>query len=43
MSRTPTGIYSDSTENYDVNEINTSSDTILYNSDIENYAQPDYT
>ena len=38
-----TGIYSDSTENYDYNKINTSSDTVLYNSDTENYAQMDYT
>ena len=36
-----TGIYSDSTENYDFNEVNTSSDTVLYNSDTENYAQSD--
>ena len=38
-----TGIYSDSTETYDFNEINTSSDTILYNSDMEIYSQSDYS
>ena len=37
-----TGTYSDSTENYDYNEINTSSDTVLYNSDTEIHAQMDY-
>ena len=37
-----TGIYSDSTETYNFNEINTSSDTILYNSETETYSQTDY-
>ena len=38
-----TGIYSDSTENYDYNGNNTSSDTILYTSDTEIYALTDYS
>ena len=35
------GTYSDSTENYDYNKINTSSDTVLYNIDTETHAQMD--
>ena len=37
-----TGIYSDTTENYNYNKNNTSSDTILYTSDTEIYALKDY-
>ena len=38
-----TGIYSDSTENYNYGENNTSSDTIVYTTDTEIYALKDYT